>query len=153
MSKQWGTHPHRETQRDTHTHSSTAMHTYMHTDTRCCCCLLLRVVQTIFNTFTIIVNVCKISGIMCVWESKRGREPTQERARVCYICVRVCVCVCKVNIRFYRLLLFAGLLQHATRESKNNREGEREREGWGNSMECRCFGHFIRLGHRSQTRK
>lgn len=88
MSKQWATHPHRETQRDTHTHSSTAMHT----DTRCCCCLLLRVVQTIFNTFTIIVNVCKISGIMCVWESKRGREPTQERARVCYICVRVCVC-------------------------------------------------------------
>lgn len=105
------------------------MHTYMHTDTRCCCCLLLRVVQTIFNTFTIIVNVCKISGIMCVWESKRGREPTKERARVCYICVRVCVCVCKVNIRFYRLLLFAGLLQHATRETKNNREGEREREG------------------------
>lgn len=84
----------RGTQRDTHTHIRTATHTNMYTDTRCCCCLLLRVVQTIFNTFAIIVNVCKISSIMCVWESKRGREQAQERARVYYMCVRVFASVC-----------------------------------------------------------
>lgn len=84
---------HTPTQRETHTHTKlhTATHTNMYTDTRCCCCLLLRVVQPIFNTFTIIVNVCKISSIMCVWESKRGRE---QSARESESVLHVWLCVC-----------------------------------------------------------
>lgn len=77
MSKHWDTH--------THTHRHTLMCLFS-------LCGLLTVVQTIFNTFTIIVNVCKISSIMrlCVCVCKRGSQSDKER--VCS--VRVCACVC-----------------------------------------------------------
>lgn len=153
MSKQWGTHPHRETHTERHSH--TLKHSYAHLHAHRHTLLLLFVAQSCANDFQHIYNYCKcvqnFRHYVCVGVKERQRTNTGESESVLHLCASMCVC--KVNIRFYRLLLFAGLLQHATRESKNNREGEREREGWGNSVECRCFGHFIRLGHRSQTRK
>lgn len=61
---------------------------------------------------------------MCVGVKERQKTNTGESESVLHLCASMCVC--KVNIRFYRLLLFAGLLQHATRENENNRERERE---------------------------
>lgn len=83
---------------------------------------------------------------MCVGVKERQRTNTGESESVLHLCASMCVCVCKVNIRFYRLLLFAGLLQHATRESKNNREGEREREEGGQLHGVPQFWAFYTFG-------
>lgn len=61
---------------------------------------------------------------VCVGVKERKRTE-RRRERECATCVTVCVC--KVNIRFYRLLLFAGLLQHATRDNEIERERGAER--------------------------
>lgn len=122
---------HTPTQRDTERHSHTLKHSYAHLHAHRHTLLLLFVAQSCANDFQHIYNYCKcvqnFRHYVCVGVKERQRTNKGESESVLHLCASMCAC--KVNIRFYRLLLFAGLLQHATRESKNNREGEREREG------------------------
>lgn len=147
-------HPHTRTPPHQHTH--TLEHTYIHTK---------RVISTptcfahsCANDFQHIYNYCK-----CVQNFRpttNAQSPIYPDVWVLAIrepsCESVCVCVSQVNIRFYRLLLFAGFLlplgegrgMGAQRPEEGQRPPRRVGEaGLGKWGDYRTLSASHRFGH------